>query len=94
MLRLTFTDDRGCFVFRRYSHEHRGVVETLTCGNVIHIRPGFGGDAILHPYQQAQEATSHPWEDRRMSTGTTRGCGPFPPRHARTLERQDASGHA
>jgi hypothetical protein len=43
MLRLTLTDDRGCFMFRRYSHDRRGVVETLTRGNVIHIRPGFGG---------------------------------------------------
>ena len=43
MLRLTYIDDRGCFVFRRYSHERRGVVETLTRGNVIYVRPGFGG---------------------------------------------------
>jgi hypothetical protein len=43
MLRLTLIDDRGCIVFRRYTHEQRGVVETLTCGNVTYIRPGFGG---------------------------------------------------
>ena len=42
MFRITLTDRRGPLRFRRYEHERRGVVETLTLDTVVYVRPCFG----------------------------------------------------
>ena len=51
MLRLIYTVKRGNRAFRRYQHDRRGVVETLTIGRVVYVRPNFGtgGKGLLRP---------------------------------------------
>ena len=61
MIRLTFVDDRGDFAFRRYQHHRRGVVEVHAHGNVIYVRPGFGGPMThrTHEMEFPGEAALH-----------------------------------
>ena len=48
-MRLTFRESIGSLRFRRYQHERRGVVETLTQDSVVFVRPVFG---LLKPNEQ------------------------------------------
>lgn len=55
-MRLTSRENIGSLRLRRYQHERHGVVETLTQGTVVFVRPVFG---LLKPdEQQPPEVTA------------------------------------
>ena len=50
-MRLTFRESIGSLRLRHYQHQRHGVVETLTQGTVVFVRPVFG---LLKPDKQQE----------------------------------------
>jgi hypothetical protein len=50
-MRLTSRESIGSLRLRRYQHARHGIVETLTQGTVVFVRPVFG---LLKPDEQQQ----------------------------------------
>lgn len=42
MLQVRHIDQHGALRFKRYQHDRRGLVETLTLDRVVYVRPCFG----------------------------------------------------
>ena len=40
-MRLIFRESIGSLRFRRYQHDRHGVIETLTLGSLVYVRPCF-----------------------------------------------------
>jgi hypothetical protein len=67
-MRLTFHDSIGSLRFRRYQHARRGVIETLTNGSVVYVRPCFASSRISKP-KPASIPTQRKVKPRRNSAG-------------------------
>jgi hypothetical protein len=67
MLELTHSESIGSLRLRRYRHRRHGVVETLTQGTVVFVRPACG---LLKPDEQqppevAEFRTQEPKKPKR-----------------------------
>jgi|KBSMisStaDraftv2_1062788.scaffolds.fasta_scaffold2643668_2 hypothetical protein len=64
-MRLTSREAIGSLQLRRYAHARYGIVETLTKGAVIYVRPVFG---LLRPGEEQQLNMARLTRKRRRPT--------------------------
>jgi len=104
VIHLKSSKARGDVTLRRYQHTRHGIVETLTRGNVVMVRPVFGllrmPDNGPKQSRRPTERRTHPdvrsghrAEERRM-TRAARTTRPSNSRlHALRGDRRDAGQH-
>jgi hypothetical protein len=80
-MRLTFAERIGSLRFRRYQHERRGIVETLTKDTVTYVRPVF---SLPKPTTRRSRSPSACVRDRPSAKLDRSRPKPRPERHRRS----------
>ena len=75
MIHLKSSKARGDVTLRRYQHARHGIVETLTRGSVVMVRPVFGLLEMLDNDPKHEPSRAKPYKGRldRASTHATYG---------------------